>query len=76
MYGLVWSLRGGVIIKRTENLGTMSKIEGGSKNKQKCLKFKFRHLKTHGGGFNFSKMSLKPNPKKEKEKNLICPFSM
>ena len=26
-------------------------------------------LKTYGGGFNFSKMSLRPNPKKENEQD-------
>ena len=43
-------LRGGVIIKKQENFGQCPK-------KQKCLKFKFGHLKTDGGGLNFSKMS-------------------
>ena len=40
-YSLV---RGGVIIKKQENLG-------------QCLKFNFGHLKTHGGVLDFSKMS-------------------
>ena len=49
---------------------------------QKCLKFKFGHLKPHGeGGLNFSKMSElyvthRPHPNKEKLKHLIRPFSM
>ena len=53
-------VRGGVIIKKWENLGTMSQIGGGGikTNKQKCLKFKFGHLNPHlGGGPQFSKMS-------------------
>ena len=51
------NFRGGLIIKRRENFGHFSKL-GGGRNTQKCLKFKFGHLKTHGGGgLNFSKMS-------------------
>ena len=53
-------LRGGVIIKKRENLGQSPKKGGGgggSEKKQKSLKFKFGHLKTDGGGLNFSKMS-------------------
>ena len=42
-------LRGGVITKKRENLGQRPKLGGGIKQKQKCLTFKFRHLKTDGG---------------------------
>ena len=41
--------RGGVIIKKQENLGLFPKQGGGSEKKQKSLKFKFGHLKTDGG---------------------------
>ena len=43
---ITFYLRGGVIIEKRENFGLFPKW---GKNKQKCLKFKFEHLKTHGG---------------------------
>ena len=50
--------RGGVIIKKQENFGVFQNREGGGpKQQQKSLKSKFGHLKTHGWGLNFSKMS-------------------
>ena len=56
------------ITRPYETLGEVSQLKngkildifqnrGGGKTPQKCLKFKFGHLKTHGGGLNFSKMS-------------------
>ena len=43
-------LRGDLIIKKQENFGVFQKWEGGGvKKQQNCLKFKFGHLKTHGG---------------------------
>ena len=40
-------LRGDIIIKKREILEFFQKKGGGIKTPQKCLKFKFGHLKTH-----------------------------
>ena len=48
-------LRGGIIIKNGK-IADFFPNRGGE-TKQKSLKFKFGHLKTNGGGLNFSKMS-------------------
>ena len=50
-------LRGGIIIKKGKIFEFFQNIGGwgGSKTKQKSLRFKFGHLKTHGGFLIFQK---------------------
>ena len=49
-------VRGGIKIKNGKIADFFPNRGEGSK-KKKSLKFKFGHLKTHGGGLNFSKKS-------------------
>ena len=54
---------------------------GRVKKQTKMSKIQIRTFENPWGGLNFSKMSellftLRPHPRKEKLKHLICPFSM
>ena len=55
MYGLVWSLRGGVMIKKRENLGTMSKIGGGIKKQTKMSEIQTRTFENQWARSQFFK---------------------
>ena len=59
----------------------MSQIGGGIENPPKMSQIQIRKFENRWGGLNFSKMSqlkvtIRPHPKKEILKHLICPFSM